>query len=432
MSDKKTDPANDVSYVITLDETILERHLDGGHTADVSPFDLYDSIIQSLRSENSRNVFLADTYKRASERLLSKIEGLETSLRDAIKSRDEVANSLINGITADVIAQPCNKCAGLELEIEEAKESYAKLENQLQLAVSESNTIQLNLNSALESLAASQLAIEARDLKLSNLEQLASNKLATVEGNHKDTVKGLQSTLNSLKTANEKLARELEVSNNDFARMKGSISKRKTETEAMAKILESMRSRGAELTQELATVRTDRRYLGMMIDAIIHENFFNCPEGGASIFSLQTLNVSSPEDEFVIDENYPIGLWLGSNGFSCIMGVSVDCNEKGERSLVMPASAKISKRAMTDICPPAKHHGKIVEGLMQFDVKACNAALDNTRTLVSQFAIRTEFEENAMLTNKNLIATSSRPVAGGRTVVPTQKTHSAKRAKKRR
>jgi hypothetical protein len=198
----------------------------------------------------------------------------------------------------------------------------------------------------------------------------------------------------------------VEVLAAELAKFKSKVRDQKAGSVSALETLKTAKRIRDEITDELSDVRNDRRYLTMLVDSIIHDDFFTCDEGSASLFSFSTYNVSSTEDGFAIDENFPIALWLNKNGFACILGVSADVDENGERSLVMPDSPSLSRKRIAYLCPPKKYHNEIAEKLMQYDVKACNEALARSRLILSTLAIKGEYEENGKLTNKELIAVS--------------------------
>jgi hypothetical protein len=266
--------------------------------------------------------------------------------------------------------------------------------------------------------------------ELDTLRAIHDNQLATVNGHHKDAIKSANQEALSLSGKLKKAERELEVSTADLKKLKAIVSSNKSDKE---KTLEVMRKSVGTLNameNELCVLRKDRRYLTMMVDCLIHEDIFTAYEGSVSIFSYLTLNVSSVEDDFVVDEAFPIALWMGRNGFSCVLGVSA-INASGDRDLVMPSSPKVSKRALAEVCPPAKYYAEIVRRISAFDARACDAALVRSRHIVSELAIRGEFEENAKLTNKDLIATSRKYVEGRNSSVLINKTKASSKRKKR-
>jgi hypothetical protein len=422
---------------------VVEAWFNGADTAEITAFDLYESVIKGLKAKILSATFLSDTYKKRVEVYKESYENLSIEL-DAARQSLDVLSADIMPVTQRPLFVP-QDLRDLKREYESARRTIADLESQLSNVVTERQNLELKLIA--EGRAISSLKSELVDAKakavtellsvqvsaakeLDTLKTIHDNQLATVNGHHKDAIKSANQEALSLSGKLKKAERELEVSTADLKKLKAIVSSNKSDKE---KTLEVMRKSVGTLNameNELCVLRKDRRYLTMMVDCLIHEDIFTADEGSVSIFSYLTLNVSSVEDDFVVDEAFPIALWMGRNGFSCVLGVSA-INANGDRDLVMPSSPKVSKRALAEVCPPAKHHAEIVRRISAFDAKACDAALVRSRHIVSELAIRGEFEENAKLTNKDLIATSRKYVEGRNASVLSNKTKASNKRKKR-
>lgn len=404
---------------VEVSATIIEAIFQGCDSAEIDAFDLYDAIIRDNKSKIASLTFVNDTYKNRAASHASAIQELEGKLLEATLSRDALAAELTNTapvVNAVAMAEHQNACLALEGANSQLTNEVADLKQKL-----------VALNELAER---EREAFESAKAEILNASSLLENKLAAAEGRCKEIKKASDNSLRLQTQKNEKLARELEVSNAELVKLRQRGAESHKANLLTIEAMKRAKSIRDELTDELATLRTERRYLTMMMDCLFHENFFESEDGYASVLTFNTHKISSPDEQFVIDEAFAVGLWINKNGFSCVLGVSV-ADEEGKRSLVMPRNEKISKRAETAICPPSRDRDAILEGLMKFDAAACSASVARSRDVVGRLAIYGEHQENVLLENKNLIATT-RNKAGGASVVPKKTGHSAKRKPKAR
>jgi hypothetical protein len=383
-------------FSVEVSREVIEPFLNDRDIASVDAFDLYDAMLNDLKTKLGSSQSISAIYKERSEALVGLLAKSEAELKQAKLTKDALIQEFSNAPVGVVVDS--SQVDALKLICEEKTALVANLEEEKALLVA---TVQ----EALERCNESEKALTLLEGMTTNSGQLNRNLMAAAEGRLIDAKK--TSAAEQLKLSNTiaKRDREIEVIGKDLAKFKATVSENKKGSISVLETLQNAKRIRDELTDALAEARNDRRYLTMLVDSITHQQIFTCPEGSATLFSFQTHNVSAVDDKCAIDESFPLALWLGTNGFACVLGVSVE-RENGERELVMPDSALLSRKAVVLLSPPKKYHAELADKLMEFDVQACNEAMTRNRLTISQLAINAEFEENAKLANKDLIAYS--------------------------
>lgn len=425
-----------VSAEITA--TVIEAFLEVEDSDEVSALDLYEVMIRDLQNKIESLSVINQTYKTNASHFALARANYESQIASLTSARDQLANELAEqGLSGSsdaslaevrqLFANEVTKTRDLESALLVANGSIAELVEQKE-----------GLKGDIQSLAEDMDAIkgECSDLR-SKLEyeqgecQVLRNRILTIEANARESAKAKDKAIKTLESKVESLTRSLDVANKEVSKEKERRAEMHKGNVAAIEAMRTAKKNLMDMEAEVAELRMVRRYLVMMMDCALHENFFESESGYCNVLTYNTHKISSPEDNFVIDEEFPVGFWINKNGFACILGVST-VNENGERSLVMPANDKVSKRAQDAICPPKADQTEILAQLMKYNAPACQESFKRSRDKISQLAIYAEHQENLTLENKNLIAITKRAVAGGRTSVPNGKTHSAKRAPKRR
>lgn len=427
---------------VDVTTSVIEAFFEGGDSAEVNALDLYEVIFKDQKAKIESLTTLNSAYKtRASNHALACAD-YEARIAALTSARDELALALgEQGLVGDtgagsaelrqLLADEMTKSKNLALALEQAEqESSAKI-----AALVDQNTTYRDEASALlndlDALKGDKAELQSKLEYAQGECKILENKLLTAEGHAKEAAKASDKVAKDLQAKIDRITRSLEVANADVAKEKDRRAEMYKGNLAAIDAMKKSKQTMVDMEAEIAELRMVRRYLVMMMDCALHDHFFESDNGYASVLTYNTHKISSPEDKFVIDEAFPVGFWVNKNGFACILGVSTP-DENGERSLVMPANEKISKRATDAICPPKSEQNAILDSLMQYDAAACQESFKRSRDKISQLAIYGEHEENLLQENKNLIAITKRAVAGGRTVVPNRTGHSSKRKPKPR
>ncbi|GAB1077500.1 MAG: hypothetical protein SAqTSB_36370 [Shewanella algae] len=394
----------DALYSLSVDEGAVLELLNGKESAEITYTDLLEADRDSIRRRLSSAEFQMSLMRSSEVRLKEKVLKLNSEISEYRLDLEE-ANERNAILTSELEALSTSSPSidGLISidELTQLKREYEKLNADLsgkvRLLENEKSELTQTLNEQRANVDALRETVSELESKL----EIDANKLLASEGR-----------ISELKTAH---ARELREAHKGQESLRARLDSKEAENKRLeAKNAENKRrlldakntmlKANQHLTDfgvELDKTRTERRYLGFMLQAMIHEDFFECDAGGASVFSFQT-DITSTEGEFEIDPRYPIALWLGKNGFAVVMGIGRDGN------LIMPTIPGISDELLEELCPPRAVHGELAEKLKEFDVEACNRAMANTRHRLSQMSVDLAHNENLIQSNKNLIAISSK------------------------
>lgn len=418
--------------------TVIEAFLEVEDSDEVSALDLYEVIIRDQQNKLESLSVINQTYATKANQFALARADYESKIAALTSSRDQLANELaeqgVSGASSASLDEVRRLLANEVTKTNELKAALLVADNSIAELVGQNDALKADIQAFAEDVDA--IKGERSEL-LTKLEheqgesQVLRNRILTIEANARETAKASDRTIRALEAKVASLTRSLDVANKEVGKEKERRAEMHKGNVAAIEAMRTAKKNLMEMEAEVAELRMVRRYLVMMMDCALHENFFESESGYCNVLTYNTHKISSPEDNFVIDEEFPVGFWINKNGFACILGVST-ADENGERSLVMPANDKVSKRAQDAICPSKADQTEILNSLMKFNAPACQESFQRSRDKISQLAIYAEHQENLTLENKNLIAITKRAVAGGRTSVPNAKTHSAKRAPKRR
>lgn len=406
-----------------VSETVLESLSD----EYLSPLDLYEIILKDLKARAATSDFLADTYRRkcaslqtekalAEESLSSAtmmLEKLQAEFQQASIGDPKQVAILTRQLNEELLTkqQQQQRILGLESELTQLQASYAMVEK-------DHKALQEKL-AALEASYASDKA-------------LYENRLLVADGKLTDfqntSVKTMERELAAVKKKLETSERAVEVLNRDNKKL---IQARKEGNQQKLDSLQALRTAKSKLdamSAELAKTRIDNFYLEALHDCYLNTDLLKYPDGSVCLYSLQTNEIES--DEYPIDPAYPIGMWLGKNGFSCVLAVSQYEDQDGNRDLIMPMIKDIPEDILHSLTPRREYHQEIINRLMQYSVVVCNARLAQLREELAPIAKQMNHFNNQKIANKDLIAVSRDYFAGKTTVVPKRTTASKKRGHK--
>lgn len=434
--------AETLSVSVDVTASVVEAFLEGGDTVEVDALDLYEAIFRDQKAKIESLENLNGTYKARAKNHSLACADYESRIAILTSARDELAAALEEqGQTGfsnagsvelrQLLADEMAKNKKLAFELERSQEDAATLINDLKSKNALYENRLETLSKDIEVLTGEKLAYQAEVEAAKSANKILENKILTADGHAKEAAKASGKQLRELQVKSDKLARALDLANKEIAKNKASRAENhKCNLEAI-EAMKTAKKTMSDMEAEIAELRIVRRYLVMMMDCALHDNFFESESGYCNVLTYNTNEFSSPEDDFAFDETYPVGFWINKNGFACVLGVS-HADENGNRAVVMPKNEKISKRALDAICPPKSDLKPILEKLMEFDAAACRESFSRSRDKISQLAIYAEHEENLLQENKNLVAITKRVVAGGRTAVPSRTGHSVKRKAKPR
>lgn len=433
-----TTPHCDCEYIIEASEDALKSLLGTDNTVDITPYDLFQADIKSLRSKCAILEFQKDMSERQASSLARK---QSEAILSAKHNADEIAHLNQQILFLKTEISSCNS-DGSDLVIKEMTRQITEHQEDLKIAVADTakyrnelaeSTSKINLlgnelaslRGQLESFRSKNEKMELELLAVNDQLSIAKNSIKAAGGHTRDH----EAQLTALQKKLDKAKRENEVIKDDFANYKRKACEfnKKTSSDlgtARSSVLQLSKT-VQDQEQELAHVRKDRRYLTQMVDALNYESIYTCEHGQLSILCfIAEFKVNSPNDSFKADEDCPLGIWVGANGLCCVVGVSKP-HEDGSRDLILPIIYGAPTDVMEQCWPPKDVHDVLVTKLMQIDVKGHEQTFNDMRLTLSRFATSTEDAENAIQLNKNLIAVS-KPVNMAQ-IRPVRKSKSRKK-----
>ncbi|MGL6121478.1 MAG: hypothetical protein ACRC1W_00270 [Shewanella sp.] len=351
--------------------------------------------------------------------LETKIARLESSLAAQQRQSDiemTEANNRVEAIEAEL------KDAVELVDARNVQIAYLSAENES--LVSERGTVSLLLQDQIENVLNLRRELGSND-ELINALKVDSQRLEVVKEERKQA-------LAAKVIADKKLAqfeRKNEVLEREAAKFKTHRHESRQSIETAKRAFDEMVKCNDEFSNELVRERMERRYLTMMIDSLNNSDVLELRGGFLSLYSFspeRVLKIGDAENAS-IDTEFPLGLWTNHLGVCCIVAVSQEFNESGERDLIMPKVSGLSQRGHQIICPSKTECSQIVVELMKYNAKACNEAIARCRAINSEIARCTNFDENRVLTNKRLIAVSREKTSTGLSVTTNRPTVSRKR-----
>lgn len=417
----------DAVYSLSADEGAILELLNGKESAEVTLIDLLQADSAALRRRLSAAEFQMSLMRGTESRLKDRITKLHSELseyRVELGSAKGLCELLASELEAQSEQSPSVEGLVSIDELTIVKRDYEGLLSGLRDTVSQIENEKASLTKQLDEQLDTSQSLQERVFDLESQLQTSLNKQLAEEGRLSDLKLAHSRELREAQKERDSLHSKLESSNAENRRLEAKNSENKRRLLDAKNTLVKANQLRIDLTEALDKTRTERRYLGLMLESMIHEDFFKCDAGGASVFSFQT-DITSTDGEFEIDPRYPIALWLGSNGFAVVMGIS-----REDGNLIMPTIPGISDELLEQLCPPKSVQSELADKLKEFDVEACNTAMANTRHMISQMAVDLAHKENLLQSNKNLVAISCKHRAMARASASSQ--HGGKSNRKKR
>lgn len=446
-------------YEVTLDLNVVERFLNGAQSVEVNAFDLYDAIIKDQKRQLANKEFVTSIYQKKSESLSQQIVALNVQLAELTESNQSTVSALhecqsdnselqsrIDFLTEEFTRFP--QQVAVSVEDKALKQSVYQLKQERESLLEEISTLK-EQNTFIEAQSLSMISsydkmIVRMNEEITNTKALYENKLKALESqltekyttelnilknDHKVVIADKSKEFKKIETELDKKSRALAVTETYFKQAKKRNIENREFMENSLKSMNMARNQIRDMEHEIAELRTDRRYLTVMMDAITHQDVFTCDDGVVSLFSTQTQEIKASQGTFEINTQHPIGLWLGKNGYACVLAVAKEPDQDGNPLIAMPAYEETDDDVeyLKFAQPPEEHFEAIAKILMQYDVDKITDSFQRSRQVCSQLAKDWNFLENRLQENPNLVA-KYKIAAGGETVT-RRKTQASKKRK---